>query len=91
MIELLIGIMSFSIGYFYGVVSGYNTHQREKEHDEILNVNVIEEQGTFLFYNLKTGEFILQHSSLEEGAEQIATDRNVIVVISKTEVVDESV
>jgi hypothetical protein len=62
-------------GFFYwrGVISGYNTKQREQK-SKCINIEIVVTDGAYLFYNLEKNKFLFQTRTIDEGKERCRAD-----------------
>lgn len=81
--ELIYIVCGVMLGYFIGVNAGYRHGIKENTpENKCFNVEVVEEDGQFLFYNMETDKFLFQTNTRDEGIEkalELITEDQVLV------------
>lgn len=83
---IIIVLLSVAVGYWRGVVSGYELREREGDTSKIFNVDVIEENNQAFFYDLKLNRFMFQCASVQEGIDRLKQQlpEGTVIVVSRS-------
>jgi hypothetical protein len=85
--EILSVILAAFLGYFFGLNAGYRMpRDDEKEEGKIVNVEVLNDDGTLLAYDLFTKKFLMQAPDVETLVEMLKEKfPNETIVLSRTQ------
>ncbi len=79
--------VGYAMGYFRGVVSGYETKVRDEDKSIVLPIKIVKEQDQYLFYDVNLNRFLHQSKDIQSGIDFLLEeydDKKIVVIKDDT-------